>query len=371
MYPNLSSLKLLFVCTASNKIGFGHLNRCLVLGKYAQEFGAKICLLFFGNEDILKYKTVNGFDYICLDQNLIHTGEFEKKIKNRVDVIITDILFPGFFSVKSRNLAPSSIFSRLKSFSRLLVAFDVLGKESIINCLQTSEIDIVVSPYIAPDVCQEKTNLKYLTGAKYVPLEKAYYNLPDKKIRKMANRVLVSCGGGDANGNTLEVLNVLESLNIFLEIKVIIGPFFSFKLFSKIKKFIYQSKQKIILINNPNTLLNHMIWCDIAVCTNGLTKYELAASSTPSLLFSVDQHHNEANKPFAKKMTSIDLGIGVSMKDMKKEVTALLENQNLRRSMSIAGGALVDGLGAERIFQKIKKEIVFENSNKDFTNTNK
>ena len=95
----------------------------------------------------------------------------------------------------------------------------------------------------------------------------------------------------------------------------------------------------------------------MAIATNGLTKYELAASATPALLLSIDEDHELVNKPFANMQTSIDLGIGVCPKRVGKEVVDLLANLALRLSMAIKGRALVDGKGIERLFGAINKEL--------------
>jgi len=252
---------------------------------------------------------------------------------------------------------PSTLFCNLRNLGKLLVAIDVLGEESLIEKPHQVEVDIVVSPYVMS--CGDKPEMPWrcLRGPEYALLGVEYANLPSRIQRTCANRVLVSCGGSDPNGYTLSVLLGLEAVPQALDIHVIAGPLSYSDLHTEVKNVATRSRHRITLLTAPLSLLNEMIWCDLAICASGLTKYELAASATPALLFSIDAHHDCVNRPFISMQTAIDLGVGVSSERIARETSRLLGSVDLRRTMAKCGRMLIDGGGTERLFSEIKKEL--------------
>ena len=353
MQLGLKSLRILFVAAASNEIGFGHLNRCLSLAIYAQKHGADVSFLVFGNASSEARLNVAGFDCTLLEESKMHSIDGLQSDRLQADVVITDLIFHGFFVTTM----PSLLFWHLRSLGRLLVAIDVLGDESIVGKLPKIEADIVVGPYVMPCINTSEIPWRYLQGPEYALLGAEYVNLPVRLQRTFANRILVSCGGSDPNGYTVKVLSGLENVSQALEIRVIIGPLFRPALQAELKNLAIQSRHRITLLIASPTLLNEMLWCDLAICASGLTKYELAASATPALLFSIDAHHDWVNRPFSSMQTATDLGIGVSPEQIGRETSRLLGSFALRCAMAKYGRMLIDGRGTERLFSEIKKEL--------------
>lgn len=353
MQLDLKSLRILFVAAASNEIGFGHLNRCLSLATYGQKHGADVSFLVFGNASAEARLNTAGFNYVLLEESKMHNIDGVQSDGVQADVVITDLFFPGFFVTTT----PSLLFRHLRSLGRLLVAIDVLGDGSIVGKLPKIEVDMVVSPYVMPCINTSEIPWRYLQGSEYALLGTEYVNLPKRLQRTFANRILVSCGGSDPNGYTIKVLSGLETVQEALEIRVIIGPLFHPNLRAELENLAIRSRHRITLLMAPPTLLNEMLWCDLAICASGLTKYELAASATPALLFSIDAYHHLVNRPFTSKKTAIDLGIGVLPKQIGSESSKLLRSVDLRCAMAKYGRMLIDGGGTERLFSEIKKEL--------------
>lgn len=354
MQNDLASLRILFATAASQAVGFGHLSRCLALAAHAQKRHANIGFLVFGGHSAKERIKAAGFTCILLDESALNAGQWPQTLHLQADAVIADLLFPAFDTV-CRDV--EGLFRRLRGLGSILTVIDVLGEASLARRYPEIPADVVVSPYVSLAVETSGSRWRFLEGASYAMLSPDYTGLAARTQRINSRRVLVSCGGSDPKGYTAEVLKGLENLKQRLEIKVVIGPMFDAALRQQIQVLGNGSRHAVSLVDAPSSLRNEMLWCDLAIGANGLTKYELAATATPSILFSIDAHHDDVNRPFAAKKTAAHIGIGISAEIVSREADRLLSDVSLRSEMAARGSALVDGVGAQRLFDEIKKEL--------------
>jgi UDP-2,4-diacetamido-2,4,6-trideoxy-beta-L-altropyranose hydrolase len=358
--------KFLFVCIASEEVGFGHLRRCITLARFFERKGGYTEFLVFGNQDA--QLIVGDADYPCFfvptnfKENDSCANQDVLQLVGGFDAIIADFSHNTFFSW-ANFVFDDGANTILENINGMVLALDSLGEISLIENYHDPNIQLRVVPYEV-DECIPHESWRTLVGAKYAILPDSLNNFSESRvIRKIANRILVTCGGSDPTHLTIKILEGLELLETPVEVRVAIGPLFSQRLIRGIEEATISSTYKIELLYAPDDLIDSMLWCDLAVSTSGLTKYELAASGTPSILVSIDSFHERINQPFAKKGSSYSLGFEFTKEHLAGNVEYLLENQQKREAMADIGRSLVDGSGAERIFREIEEVINAEKTN--------
>lgn len=350
---NSTPLNLLFVTLADNTIGYGHVNRCLSLAQHAASHRSTAQFLLFGTEDAAARIKAAGYSCCLRPLSALGNADIAWSL-SLADAVVCDLVHAAFFlDVR----APLELFKNLRSFGRLVVAIDSLGEQSLMAQAPEVEVDYMVIPYANAGANRKSGHFRVLCGAEYAVLSPAYADLLPRVLRPKADRVLVTCGGSDPRASTVTVLLGLELLPQRLKVRIIVGPLFSANLREQIHALASKSRHEVAFISAPHCLLDEMLGCDVAIASSGLTKYELAATGTPALLFSIDDMHDKANKPFAALGSCVDLGVSMSPEWVCKEISSLLDDIGKRKAMSVAGKNAVDGLGAQRLISEIGKEL--------------
>lgn len=340
---------------ASEAIGFGHLRRSISLADNARQLCSDIQIAVLGDEEAASQVKSAGFECIAFGDLREPLAEQAFAGDSRFDCITLDVPFDAIGGSYGN---PRILFRGLHRIGRLLVAFDGLGEASISQeLLRDTEVDIAVRPYVMQSDAVAISHCRLLQGPKYAVLPSRFAKLPVRQQRVAANRILVTCGGSDPRSLTLSVLQGLQMISRPLCIRVVVGPLFSNELRKKVLEMVQSSRHDVQVVLAPATLLDEMLWCDLAIGTNGLTKYELAASGTPAILFPIDNYHHEVNRPFADMKTAMHLQVGVSAHVIAVSVTTILNDFASRCAMAAKGVGLVDGRGGERIFQEIAWEL--------------
>lgn len=352
-------MHLLFVTAADSAIGFGHLNRCLSIASAVAFDQITTNFFILGDDNAAEIMEKTGYRYNLYSskdfaQGSINTSEL---INDHFDVALVDLIHSSFFDQGNN---ANDFFKRITKFAHIVAVIDSLGEQSLAAQLPNAPIDFLVAPYALDEPSLSRIHgvgRHQIHGVEYALLSPAYLGAPLRVARANANRILVTCGGSDPTEMSLVVLEGLEQLESQYELRVIIGPLFEKGLKTKIEDFCNSSMHNISLIINPDNLADHMLWCDIAISASGLTKYELAATGTPAILFSIDTKHDFDNRPFAELRTAIDMGLSTQSTEFAEKTFNLLNNLIEREEMMQTGLELIDGKGAHRLMTEFTKEL--------------
>ena len=340
---------------AHHQIGYGHLKRCLVLGKAFQANDVEVSFLLAGDDLAKELAITEGFPCKVVPGEANFSKQAETlvdDIPDGVSMIVTDIAHP--LALKDSEDLEAYFETIQKRYKH--VAIDGSGEVSLRQGLLTVACDVLVSPYVGETEAEKLVPYDELLGADYFILGEEYSADHARDIRPAANRVLVTSGGSDPIFVTADVLSALAlCTDDILDVKVIIGPGFKCDYVEGLRTLANKLTHQLTFIIAPDNLAKEMFGCDLAISTSGLTKYELAATGTPTILMSIDHHHHYVNQSFSSKGSVIDLGVAedVSSTALADCIMALLWESKTRKKQSIAGQNLVDGNGAYRLARSI------------------
>lgn len=360
MHVNLRGKKFLFFIFCYEKIGFGHFKRCLILARYVKLNRGEVYIILVGdkksfnliNKCDLNFKFFNIENFNSSKPLLFYSLKY-------FDYVFLDIFNNDFY--KYKNYLHRFVETLTKK-NNCLISFPDPDRNSLSFKFSKINSNLLIVPYVNK-ILKKTPKLNMLLGPKYTVFDKNLKYNKQKVFSKKRNKVLITTGGADPNLYTLKILKIIDDLEKKMEIKVIIGPLFTEKMIKKIHNQAIKSNHKIVIIKNCIDLKHHMNWCDFSIATSGLTKYELAATGTPSILFSIDEFHNNKNFQFVQKKTCLDLGVGISKLKLKKAISNFIENKYLLNIMSSNGLSLVDKFGIKRIFSEL---IRIKNAKRNF-----
>ena len=104
-----------------------------------------------------------------------------------------------------------------------------------------------------------------------------------------------------------------------------------------------------------------MAWADVAVSAGGSTCWELAFMGLPAVAIVCADNQQAVAESLhqAGALESLGDHMMLSNRDIAAALKCLLRSERMRRSMSERGRAIVDGLGAYRVVERMLKPVRF------------
>lgn len=281
----------------------------------------------------------NGFQTICLD--IIWT-DLESELQILINVIRERqpeiILVDNYF-------ATGNYLKTISQECRVAYIDDMN--------LERYDVDAIINYNIYAAVYDYSwyigTKTKLILHPQYAPLRDEFKGCPKHEIKNVSD-VLISAGGADPEKITEKLIRDVcpEYTNIVFHFIVgALNPGIA-----DIKKLAADKMNAVLHINEKH-MSDLMKNCDIAISAAGTTLYELCATGTPTITYTLADNQIIAAEQFDKQGIILSAGDCRNDNEFEKRLILLLKkminDEPLRRKLSEKMQTLVDGNGADRI----------------------
>ena len=161
--------------------------------------------------------------------------------------------------------------------------------------------------------------------------------------------LLIAMGGSDPTGLTLKAVRAVDRLDEDFESVIILGAGFCHR--QSLQSLLGKARRRFAVREDVSEMSTAMAKADLAVCSFGMTAYELAAMGVPTVYACLTEDHEES----ASALVAAGMGDSVGVDDQDTEtrlavaLERLLVDNNARAQMSARARELVDGRGASRV----------------------
>jgi len=167
--------------------------------------------------------------------------------------------------------------------------------------------------------------------------------------RSSSLSLLIAMGGSDPAGLTLKAVRAVDRLDEDFESVIIVGAGFCH--WQSLQPLLGKARRRFTVQEDVSEMSAAMAEADLAICSFGMTAYELAAMGVPAVYACLTEDHEES----ASALAAAGMGMSVGVNDQETEtrlaaaIERLLVDENARAQMSARASELVDGRGASRI----------------------
>jgi UDP-2,4-diacetamido-2,4,6-trideoxy-beta-L-altropyranose hydrolase len=282
----MNDIRVCFFVNANKKIGGGHLVRCIQLANALKKID--IHSLFLVSEtdpDFCDFIGANDYDYLQLDGSTQEQHRGIEKIVSpfKKSILVVDTDDPDYHSVEFQDQI-------MNTGSKLMIITnkphspyrpDILLNQNPISLEQKYDID---------------SRTKKLFGPEYFILPEPFReSLPERTFSHVPPyNLFISFGSVDPNNITSTILKACERISrkeIINKILVVAG--IQNKNLNEIRSCIEESQLKIELHVNTSDIKALMLEADIAITAAGLTFWELASLTVPSLIIPASEREIE------------------------------------------------------------------------------
>lgn len=334
---------LLIRADANAEIGVGHIMRCVALAQAWQQTGGRtVFALAEGANELGDRLRSEGADVAPInagagsDADAVSISEMCRNFAARWLVIDGYHFARGYHSQMNTGE------------TRVLVMDDGESPKNV-GCDVLLNSDPQATPECYADM---KHKGIVLLGPQYALLRREFINASEVgvDVPKIAERVLVTLGGGDAENVTLKVIEALNEVSgVNLRVTVVVGPSNPNK--DALQSAAERSAHNATIVSDIRNMPALMNKADLAITAGGGTCYELAFMGVPMFLITTAGNHERAVNAFASGNAAFAVGWfhTLSKESLAASLRTMVSDHALRRRLVTNARNMVDGRGAERV----------------------
>ena len=338
---------IVFRADGNNKIGLGHIMRCLSVADAFRRSG-KDCLFVVAKDRLSYIINERGYNCIILNSNPYKLDEektqFLQVLKDySVEAVIVDSYY-----------VTEKYLNAIKNAYYTVYIDDIYSFAYPVDCLVNYGINASKEKYAR--LYEGKELPELLIGTNFVPLRSEFCDLERREQPKAIKNIFVSTGGSDSEHIALSLTECLKKSDKYKNytFHIVVGAANYDR-----DKIVNLSKdiENISVYSNVSKISRLMLVCDAAISAAGSTMFELCACGLPIVTYTLADNQLDNAKAFCQK------GIAVSAGDVRNNsefAKTLLEvadktfsDNNRCKSMSESACDLVDGKGADRLAQSL------------------
>lgn len=359
-------MKVAFRVDSGEKIGSGHLMRCLTLAHGLRSMGDEV--FFIGRShkgNMLWILEQEGYQVYklpapeCVPK--LHGYEAWLGVEAAQDAKDTLNILAGkncdWLVVDHYGVDHTWESAIGMSVGRVMVIDDLANR--------THDCDLLLDQNYFGDQTEQRyeahvtSSTRTLLGPKFALLQPAYKNLRDLPISRdgLVRRVLVFFGNGDQEDQTNKVIDALNTPELcHISVDVVLGSNHPDGLGIKEKS---RQRTGITLHDNLSTLAGLMFRADLMLSAGGATTWERMCLGCPAIVVSL----SENQQAFTEALIADHFQMKLSDKlentslDWKLAILEAINNPSLLKKISARARGLVDGFGMQRVLRAMHKEV--------------
>lgn len=337
---------IFFRADANEQIATGHVMRCAAIAKELIDKGQEVCFLV-ADQTSRKVVESQGLSVIVLDKQWDDLNQeislmCELLKRYRSDWLLIDSYY-----------VTVEYFRELHKWTRIAYIDDL----NQFHC----ECDMLINYSVyASDMNYEKeySDTKLLLGCKYVPLRKAFRDLPMHAIRENVQDILLLTGGSDTYHVALNFVNeIVKQQKRWANITfhVVCGRFNSDM--AELEKIAHRL-ENIKIYPFVEGIEKLMQKADIAISAGGSTLYELCACGTPAITYCMADNQLRNVEKFAQLGSmeySGDVRKHFAYDRLFDQLNDLAKDPCIRSRCSERMRRAVDGMGTVCIAEELQR----------------